>query len=85
MRILFGFILVGLGFLLVWKSEWLVKNFGRSSWAELHLGTAGGTRMLIKLIGILVIIIGFMAITGLHKGLLLWVFVDLFKMGSRPV
>jgi len=64
MKYFIGVIAVGIGFLLVWKADWLMNNFGRIAWAEEHLGTEGGTRMLFKIIGILVIIGAFMVMTG---------------------
>ena len=71
MRYIIGLILVAIGILLVLKTEWFVENFGHSAWAEEKLGTAGGTRLLCKLIGIAFIFFGFLAITNLLQGFLL--------------
>ncbi len=67
MRIFLGFIIAAVGFVLVWKSEWFNQNFGSISWAEEKMGSMGGSRLLYKLIGILAIFIGFLAITNLHE------------------
>jgi len=64
MKYFIGIIAIGIGFLLVWKADWLMNNFGRIAWAEEHLGMEGGTRMLYKIIGILVIIGAFLVMTG---------------------
>ena len=68
MRFLIGFLLIVVGFLLVWKTEAIVGFAGYSDWAESHLGTEGGTRLMYKLIGIGFIFLGMMAITGLYEG-----------------
>ena len=70
MTIVIGIILVVIGFLLVWKTHPIVDFAGHSDWAEQHLGTEGGTYLLYKLIGLLLIFFGLMAITGLHQGFL---------------
>ncbi len=80
-KIIFGLIAVGIGFLITWKAEWILQNFGANAWAERHLGSSGGTRLLYKLIGLGIIVIGILIITGLIKGLLLWVFGGLFRFG----
>jgi hypothetical protein len=39
MNIIIGLIAAVIGFLMVWKTEWIVINFGRINWAEEHLGS----------------------------------------------
>ena len=70
MRIFLGIILCFVGFLIVWKTEPLISFTGLNSWAERHLGTEGGTRLLYKFIGIVVIFFGLLAITNLYNGFL---------------
>ncbi len=66
MRIVWGLIGIGIGILLVWKTFGLVNTFGRVEWAERHLsGGLGGTYLLYKLIGIVVIILSAMYMFGL--------------------
>lgn len=70
MRFFIGFLLIIVGFLLVWKTEPVVGFTGLSDWAESHLGTEGGTRLMYKLIGIGFIFLGMLAVTGLYQGFL---------------
>lgn len=70
MRYIIGIILVIIGFFLNWKTEPIVGFTGLSDWAEQHLGTEGGTRLMYKLIGIVFIFFGMLAITNLHQGFL---------------
>ncbi len=74
MQYVLGIIIIGIGFLITWKADWLVNNFGRIAWAEEHLGMDGGTRLLWKLIGIITIIGAFMYMFGLWGGILRWIF-----------
>lgn len=73
MLYIFGFIAVALGFLVVWKSEWIYQNFGTVDWAELHL--SGGTRLFWKLMGIALIVLSFLVMGGVVQSFLLAVFV----------
>jgi hypothetical protein len=70
MRIVIGIILAIIGFLLVWKNEAVVGFTGYNAWAESKMGTMGGTRLLYKLIGILLIFAAMLAITNMHQGFL---------------
>ena len=70
---------VGLGFLIIWKSEWLYQNFGTVAWAEEHLGTEGGSRLFYKLFGLIIIFISFLGVRGLLGGMILGIFGGLFK------
>ena len=78
MHILLGLIGAALGAVLIIKTEWFVQNFGTSEWAETHLGTSGGTRLFYKLIGIGIIFISFLAVTGMLGGFVLGTFGRLF-------
>jgi hypothetical protein len=44
--------------------------FGSIAWAEEHLGSSGGSRLMYKLVGIVFIFIGFLLITGQFTGFL---------------
>lgn len=63
-RIIVGLLVCGLGWLMVWKTAWFLEMLGMVDWAEQHLGS-GGTRLFYKLLGTLIIIIGFIVITNL--------------------
>jgi len=64
-----GLVLIGVAFIL--KSEWFLQNFGSIGWAEEHLGTSGGTRLMYKLLGIILIFVGMLMVTGLMEGFLM--------------
>jgi hypothetical protein len=70
MKYVLGIILIGVGFVIVWKADWLMNNFGRIAWAEEKLGVEGGTRTLYKLIGVAIIFFSFMYMTGMLQGIL---------------
>lgn len=63
-RIIIGLLVCGLGWLMVWKTQWFLDMLGFVDWAEQHLGS-GGTRLFYKLLGTFIIIIGFIVITNL--------------------
>lgn len=71
MSFIIGLVLVLVGVGLVLKTEWIIENFGSSAWAEAKFGYSGGTRIMYKLIGTGIILIGFMLMTGLFQGFLM--------------
>ena len=60
-----GLLVIAAGALLVIKTQWIYDFTGPIDWAEQHLGTEGGTRLFIKLIGVLMILGSFLAVTGI--------------------
>lgn len=78
MKYFIALLAIVIGAFLVIKTEWFIENFGASSWAEEHMGTSGGTRLLYKLIGLGMILISFLGITGLLGGIILSIFGPLF-------
>ena len=71
MKYVLGIIAALLGVGMVLKTQWLIENFGTNNWAEEHLGYNGGSRLLYKLIGLVLIFIGFLLITNLFGGFLI--------------
>lgn len=67
-----GVVLVGT--LLVVRTQWIYDFTGPIDWAEQHLGTEGGTRLFIKLIGVLMILGAFLGVTGILGGWILGIF-----------
>ncbi len=65
-RILIGFAISTLGFLMTWKTDFFLMALGSNAWAEEHLG-GGGTRLFYKLLGTAIILLGFMVITNLFE------------------
>ncbi len=84
MRIVIGIVLAAIGVLLMLKTEWFVQNFGSNAWAEEHLGSSGGTRLLCKLIAIAFIFFGFLAITNMVGGFLDGTLGKVFKQSQTP-
>jgi hypothetical protein len=63
-KLFLGFIGFGIGFLLVKYSNQIYQTFGSMDFAEKYFRMFGGTRLLIKIIGILIIFISFLYIFG---------------------
>lgn len=80
MSYIIGIIAIALGVVLILKTEWFVENFGSIAWAEQHLGTEGGTRLMYKLIGIAMIALSVMGMTGLLGEIIIGSFGKLFGL-----
>ncbi|MFC1663149.1 hypothetical protein ACFL04_03230 [Patescibacteria group bacterium] len=74
MKYVIGIIVIAVGFLLIWRSNWLVNNIGRIGWADEHLGSEGGSNLLYKIIGLILIIGTFATLSGCTQSLLLNIF-----------
>ena len=84
-RIIISLIMMSLGYVMVWKAEWFLSNIGVSASAEKYLRTEGGSRLMYKLIGIIIIIIGALYLTGLLEPIglsLLRTFFPVFSFGN---
>jgi tetrahydromethanopterin S-methyltransferase subunit C len=57
-------IAIVIGFFLTWKAYAVFKMLGRVPWAEKYLASFGGTAGMIRLLGIVIIIIAFLYISG---------------------
>ncbi len=80
MKYILALLGIAFGVVLIIKTEWFVQNFGTNEWAETHLGTSGGSRLLYKLIGLVIIIIAMLGVTGLLGPLILSTVGRLFGM-----
>lgn len=78
MRYFIGILLVAAGLFLILKTEWFIENFGTNAWAEEHLGMNGGTRLMYKVIGLIFIFFGFLAITNMINGFLMGTVAKIF-------
>lgn len=67
-RIIFGLIGICTGFLLVKYSNSICQNFGSVYSAEKYFGSFGGTRLMWKFLGSLIIFLSFLLMTGLLGG-----------------
>ncbi len=74
MRYVAGIIIILIGIICIVFTEWLLKNFGRVSWAEQKLGAEGGTRIFYKLLGMALIFVGFFFMSGRIFDILGWIF-----------
>ncbi len=79
MKYIIGILAIAVGVLLVIKTEWFIQNFGTNAWAEQHLGSSGGTRLMYKLIGLAIIFIAMMGMTGLLGAFIMGTFGKLFR------
>lgn len=68
-RILFGIGFAAAGIFLVVKTRTLLEFFGTIDWAEMKLG-GGGSNLMYKIIGLILIFVGFMIATNLWSAFL---------------
>ncbi|MFA6475411.1 MAG: hypothetical protein WCV88_04420 [Patescibacteria group bacterium] len=73
-RFLVGIGMIMAGAFLIIKTELMVSWFGRIGWAEEKLGAEGGTRIFYKIIGMVLIVLAFMIMSGKIIGVLDFVF-----------
>jgi hypothetical protein len=67
-RILLGAVVIGVGFVCVWKTEIPYSMIGPIEFAERNF--SGGSRLFYKLMGIFIIFIGALILTGQENGFL---------------
>jgi hypothetical protein len=80
MNFILGILIMIVGVLMVLKTEWLVRNFGRIYWFEKHLGTEGGTRLGYKFIALIVLFFGILSLTGLYVQFFNWLLSPLMNL-----
>ena len=80
MKYIIALLAIAVGIFMVIKTESFVEMFGASAWAEEHISTSGGTRMLYKLIGLVFIILALLGATGLLGKIIIRVFGRLFGL-----
>lgn len=76
---LLGVLLATAGFFMVWKTFWFERNFGDIGAA---FGLYGSTWMSWKLIGLVLILLGFMIAFGLFELFFRVTFGQLFNLGG---
>ena len=82
-HIILGLIVTGAGVFLIIKTEWFLNNFGRIGWFEDKLGTEGGSRLGYKLVGIIMIVVGIIILTGSGNDFMGWLLSPLLQY-SQP-
>lgn len=78
-----GLVCIAIGVVLVWKSRWLVDNFGHIGWADKYLGAMAGTYTFYRLLGVILAFGGFLYMFGLFDNLVGAIFGPLLA-GFRP-
>lgn len=73
-KLTIGAIIIILSFLGLIYNEWLFRQMGSIGWAERHIRSEGGTRLLLKLICIFALMMGLLTITGLQDRFIRWIF-----------
>jgi len=79
MSIFIGILLAVGGVFLIVKTEWFINNFGRIGWFEEKMGPDGGSRFGYKLIGIILLTVGIIVMTGSGNELMHWLLSPLLK------
>ncbi len=81
LHILLGLVIAAAGIALVLKTQAIINLLGPMDWAEAKLGS-GGTKLLYKLFGVLVVFVGFMIATNLWDAFLQATLGSLFNFGG---
>jgi hypothetical protein len=82
-HILLGIIFCLVGVAVTFGANWILREFGRTGFAEQYLPFEGGSRFFYKLIGIAIIFVGFLIIGNIHITILNWLGKTLFGGLSR--
>lgn len=64
LRVLWGILLVGFGLTLTLRTYWFIDFLGPLDFLEYKIGP-GGTRLVYKILGAVIVIIGFLVMTNL--------------------
>ena len=83
MRIIWGLLIATAGTLMVIYGEKIYEAFGTVPFAEKYLGTEGGSRLFYKLLGIVVIVLGFLIMTNLFGALFFGLLGGIFPGAPR--
>jgi len=83
MHIIFGLIIIVVGALIVIKSEAMLNAFGRIEFFERYLGGEGGSRLGYKLVGLIVIFIGFLIMSNMVNDFLGWMLSPIINAGRK--
>lgn len=80
MHVLIGLAILTIGALIVIKSEAILNLFGRIEFFERYLGSEGGSRLGYKMVGLMAIFIGFLIMTNLIGGFMVWLLAPLLMV-----
>ena len=84
-RILLGLVMVGIGAVITIFANRIYEAMGPMAWAEEHLGSEGGTRLMYKLIGIGLAVLGFMVATNLLTNLVVSILGAVFPQFRQMI
>lgn len=79
MKFLIGVIIVVVGALMTAKANKFLTFFGRIEFFETRFGTTGGSRFGYQVIGIILIFLGIITMTGLIGGFMGWALSPLLQ------
>lgn len=82
MQIIFGIIITAVGAAFVLKTEWFLETFGRIAWFDEKLGSDGGSRLGYKLMGVVILFIGIILMTGSGDSFFGWALSPLTKYSN---
>lgn len=80
-RILLGLIGIVVGCLVAIYHNWITENLGRPAWADKYLAMFGGARFFYVVLGILIIIVATLYMTGSLGPILVKIFGRIFGGG----
>lgn len=81
-HIILGLAITAVGVCLVAKTEWFLNNFGRMTWFEDKLGSDGGSRLGYKLVGLVLIFLGIVILTGSGTDFVTWLISPLMRYST---
>ncbi len=74
MKYIISLLIIAAGVVLIIKTDWFMKSFGRNAWAEQKLGP-GGSWTFYKLIGVAFILCALFIMSGIMTSILDFIFV----------
>jgi hypothetical protein len=78
MRIILGLLGIGAGILMSLKSEWFLYNVGQLPSIEKYLGSFGGSRLFYQLLGVVIVIISTLYMTGVLGSVIILILGGIF-------
>ncbi len=78
MQYIIGILGTVAGFMLVWNTTAVLSFTGQIEFAEKYMGTEGGSRLFIKLVGVVVILISWLYMFNMGS----WLLYTLFLPGK---
>lgn len=82
MRYFIGLLFIGIGFGLIFRTQWIVHTFGHIPGIDRWFGGGGGTYALYKFIGLLSIFLSLLYMTGRLQLLIIKFLGPLFGAGK---